>query len=452
MLRMRRLCFVAVGVTMAATSASGALAVVAPPAAQAADTRGTLAAGARLSPGDRLVSPDSSHVLVMQGDGNAVVYAPGNNAIWESRTRGRGNVLQMQEDGNLVIRAPGNRRVWDSGTHGAAGSVFRMQDDGNLVLHLDNHVMWSSKHGLAFARGEQRCHTDRIRVLAIKLVRDPEKRMPKISDLDIDSWRHDVRKGPRLYRVYVRGSLAEAMVDQAIGLAGTLGGDPRALDRASSFPSWQHRVEGCLNVPESTAHNQGTVDEAWYTFQGSTLVIRRNQGIVTGQFETIGAINEKYASLRYVRGPLGSPVTDEHRTPRRHGAYNHFQNGSIYWSPRTGAQEIHGAIRERWRQLGWENWRGFPIHDERRTPRRAGAFSAFEDNASIYWSPGTGAWEVHGAIRTAWASAGWENGPLGFPAGPEIPYQFGVRQHFEFGRADWHRATNTVYLTQIPRF
>lgn len=37
------------------------------------------------------------------------------------------------------------------------------------------------------------------------------------------------------------------------------------------------------------------------------------------------------------------------------GRYNHFEGGSIYWTPRTGPHEVHGAIRDLWASTGWEN-------------------------------------------------------------------------------------------------
>ncbi|NAZ87668.1 hypothetical protein GTR00_16425, partial [Kineococcus sp. T90] len=42
------------------------------------------------------------------------------------------------------------------------------------------------------------------------------------------------------------------------------------------------------------------------------------------------------------RGFLGEPLTPEVRTPNGKGAYVAFQGGSIYWSPWTGAREVHG--------------------------------------------------------------------------------------------------------------
>ena len=62
---------------------------------------------------------------------------------------------------------------------------------------------------------------------------------------------------------------------------------------------------------------------------------------------------------------LGYPTTDETVTPVGIGRYNHFQHGSIYWTPLTGSYEVHGLIRDRWAALGWERSAlGYPISDE----------------------------------------------------------------------------------------
>jgi hypothetical protein len=115
--------------------------------AAAADRVFYLPAGGQLGTGDRLVSPNGSHVLVLQGDGNAVVYAPGGRAIWSTQTNGRGTgVLRMQADGNLVAYSRSGAPVWSSRTEHFRGSELRMQDDGNLVLYRPgNRAVWSSR-------------------------------------------------------------------------------------------------------------------------------------------------------------------------------------------------------------------------------------------------------------------------------------------------------------------
>src|SRR6266542_4870972 len=124
----------------------------------------------------------------------------------------------------------------------------------------------------------------------------------------------------------------------------------------------------------------------------------------TGAHEVHGDIRGKWASLGWERSFLGYPVTDETTTPDGTGRYNHFQGGSVYWTPATGAHEVHGAIRGKWAQLGGErSFLGFPATDELGTPDGVGRFNHFP-GGSIYWTPNTGAHEVHGAIRDCWAS------------------------------------------------
>ena len=54
--------------------------------------------------------------LVMQGDGNLVVYGPAG-AVYNTQTSGNpGTVGYVQDDGNFVLYAPGTRALWANGT------------------------------------------------------------------------------------------------------------------------------------------------------------------------------------------------------------------------------------------------------------------------------------------------------------------------------------------------
>jgi uncharacterized protein with LGFP repeats len=47
------------------------------------------------------------------------------------------------------------------------------------------------------------------------------------------------------------------------------------------------------------------------------------------------------------------------------GRFNHFQAGSIYWTPDTGAHPVRGSILSLWASMGWEgSCLGYPISDE----------------------------------------------------------------------------------------
>jgi hypothetical protein len=108
----------------------------------------------------------------------------------------------------------------------------------------------------------------------------------------------------------------------------------------------------------------------------------------------VSDIDQKYEALGGNTGFLGSPTTPETPTPDGVGRYRHFQGGSIYWSPQTGAHEVHGAIRDKWSNLGWErSTLGYPVTDEMPTPGGTGRFNNFQ-RGSIYWTPQTGAYAI----------------------------------------------------------
>ncbi|WP_424097626.1 LGFP repeat-containing protein [Moorena producens] len=102
-----------------------------------------------------------------------------------------------------------------------------------------------------------------------------------------------------------------------------------------------------------------------------------------------GDIDLKWFELGGILSFLGYPTTDVRQTRDKVGLYNHFQGGSIYWSPDTGAHEVHGLIRDKWADLGWErSFLGYPITDETVTPDGIGRYNHFQ-GGSIYWTPDT---------------------------------------------------------------
>lgn len=103
-----------------------------------------------------------------------------------------------------------------------------------------------------------------------------------------------------------------------------------------------------------------------------------------------GAIRAKWDALGAETGFLGMPTTDELSTACGGGRFNHFAGGSIYWTPATGAQEVHGAIRDKWASLGWERSAlGYPTSDEL-VFAGTGRISYFQ-HGYIYWFPWLGA-------------------------------------------------------------
>jgi hypothetical protein len=52
--------------------------------------------------------------------------------------------LLMQGDGNLVMYDGSWNPVWDTGTQGNSGAWFAVQDDGNLVVYTSQgQPLWS---------------------------------------------------------------------------------------------------------------------------------------------------------------------------------------------------------------------------------------------------------------------------------------------------------------------
>jgi len=164
----------------------------------------------------------------------------------------------------------------------------------------------------------------------------------------------------------------------------------------------------------------------------------------SGSPATVGAIDVKYRALGGCGSFLGHPTTPERATPDGVGRYSVFEHGSIYWSAATGAFEVHGLIRDAWAALGWEaGLLGYPLGDETATPDGVGRYNVFQ-GGSVYWSPAIGAHEVHGAIRDAYAELGWEAGPLGYPVSNEYAVAGGRRSDFEHGAITWTAQTNTT--------
>jgi hypothetical protein len=169
-----------------------------------------------------------------------------------------------------------------------------------------------------------------------------------------------------------------------------------------------------------------------------------------GSPATTGLIDEKYRALGGCGSFLGAPTTPEMTTPDGVGRYSVFHNGSIYWTPATGAFEVHGLVRDKWAALGWEvGFLGYPITDETPTPDLAGRYNVFQ-GGSIYFHPATGAHAVYGRIRDKWAELGWEAGALGYPTTDEYAVDGGARSDFQHGSITYVAASDSFIVETTP--
>ena len=95
--------------------------------------------------GDSRRSCDGGYRLVMQGDGNLVLYVEGGAALWSSDTFGTGSDRAvMQGDGNFVVYDATNQPHFDTGTQ-SVGAYLAVQGDGNLVVYSAGGApLWAS--------------------------------------------------------------------------------------------------------------------------------------------------------------------------------------------------------------------------------------------------------------------------------------------------------------------
>ena len=99
-----------------------------------------------MRPGDVIHSPNGSKRLVLQRDGNLVVYR-GTTPLWSTRTHNNpGAFLVSQFDGNFVLYSAAGKPLWNTGSRwvngssGNEGYQLMIQNDGNLVNYHWNNV------------------------------------------------------------------------------------------------------------------------------------------------------------------------------------------------------------------------------------------------------------------------------------------------------------------------
>jgi hypothetical protein len=198
-------------------------------------------------------------------------------------------------------------------------------------------------------------------------------------------------------------------------------------------------------TPEIGAARGGLKQE----FQNGTIYWHPQMGA----FEVHGAIRACWLALGGESSAFGYPTSDETPAQDGVGRFNNFEHTSVYWHPSTGAFEIHGLIRDRWRAMGAEmSMLGYPTTNETATLDGVGRYNHFQ-NGSIYWTPRTGAHEVYGPVRERWAELRWERGLLGYPI--SIPYNE-VRNrttffiaHFQHGKIELNLVTQQVYVEKF---
>ncbi len=162
----------------------------------------------------------------------------------------------------------------------------------------------------------------------------------------------------------------------------------------------------------------------------------------TGAREVHGGVLERYLALGGPGGALGLPTSDETAAPG--GAGNTFTGGDLWWSPSTGALVVRGDVRARWRALGGPTGRfGLPLTEEQADG--PGVRQRFA-HGGVWWSAGTGAQPVEGAVGDLYAALGGAAGPLSLPLAAEEDVRGGRQQRFAGGRVLWSPSTGAHEL------
>jgi hypothetical protein len=106
---------------------------------------GELTANVSLTANKSVASCNGDYTLIMQGDGNLVLYQ-GGTPLWASNTAGSvADEAIMQGDGNLVLYTSSGTPVWASNTAGNAGAYLDVQNDGDVVIDsASGSTLWST--------------------------------------------------------------------------------------------------------------------------------------------------------------------------------------------------------------------------------------------------------------------------------------------------------------------
>jgi len=95
---------------------------------------------------DAIYSADGHDKLVMQPDGNLVIYCETctpEKALWSTQTNS-GKFLFFQTDGNLIVKNSSHADIWASNIvstcSGSQYAYFSLQGDGNLVMKYDDNA------------------------------------------------------------------------------------------------------------------------------------------------------------------------------------------------------------------------------------------------------------------------------------------------------------------------
>lgn len=240
------------------------------------------------------------------------------------------------------------------------------------------------------------------------------------------------------FQMFAKGAL---MYSPATGAQPSINGPIRDLWQQGGFES------GRLGYPASSVlcglRNSG----CFQNYQGGTIMV---SGATSANALMMGPIRDAWVKSGFEGGTLGYPTSAQICGLRNGGCFQNFEKGTVMWSQATGAQPMTSdPIRARWGQSGFESGSlGYPTSATICGLRNGGCFENFE-NGTIMWSPTSGAQAmVPGPIQQAWAGQGFEGGRAGYPTTSQTcsPDGTSCTQSFQGATITWSSASGVKIL------
>jgi uncharacterized protein with LGFP repeats len=152
-----------------------------------------------------------------------------------------------------------------------------------------------------------------------------------------------------------------------------------------------------------------------------------------------GEILKRWQQSGAASGTLGLPTGDD--TLVANGSMTSFQGGTVYWSQGTGARVVKGAILNRYQAMGGPGNFGFPTGEEGQDPKSPGTYYSNFERGDIVWNAAVGAHNVSGPLLDRWRAAGAAGGSLGLPTGDDTHVAYGSVSTFQKGAVYWSQGT-----------
>ena len=138
-----------------------------------------------------------------------------------------------------------------------------------------------------------------------------------------------------------------------------------------------------------------------------------------GAFGSWGPVHDAWANrFGGPTGELGYPRGDTRPGPND-GFGQEFERGAVFYREATGVQVLRGAILDAYRRLGGPAGFGYPLGGEE-DAAQGGRQVRFEGGV-ITWRSDLGAHAVHSAIFDTWAALGGAGGLVGLPWSDQLP-------------------------------